>query len=68
MWGSEPGTNLACACGQSREQGKLGAERHFTLSAESPKCIKSRPGNQSHAEHRHEASGLLDRYVQADAV
>lgn len=25
--GSEPGTNIACACGQSREQGKPGTER-----------------------------------------
>lgn len=60
---------LACAGGQSRQQGKLGTEkRHFTLWAESPKCIKSRPGKRSHAEQRHEASGLLDRYVQAGAV
>ncbi|XP_065538432.1 leucine-rich repeat neuronal protein 4 [Lathamus discolor] len=62
MRGSEPGTNLGCACGQSREQGKLGTDqRHFTLPAESPPCIKSRQGSQSHAERRHEAPGLWDR-------
>lgn len=69
MRGSEPGTNLACAGRQSHKQGKPGTEkRHFTLSAESPKCIKSRPGNRSHTQRRHEAWELLDRYVQADAV
>lgn len=32
MRGSEPGTNLAGACGQSRQQGKLGTDRGISCS------------------------------------
>lgn len=53
--GSEPGTNPARVCGQSREQGKLGTEKRlFTLSAESHQAykIKARQSEPLRAEAR----------------
>ncbi|XP_059324806.1 leucine-rich repeat neuronal protein 4 [Ammospiza nelsoni] len=70
MRGSEPGTDLARACGQSREQGKPGPERGSSRGRLShPEPIKAGPSSRSRSErgtrHRHCRTGNRPCKLQA---